>query len=130
MKKIIIISITLLLVVFFSIFFLVSRNNKYTSSIEKEVKEHYEVKDKINYLNKSNLYYIIVTTNNLIVLDNNYQEVLKENIKNKKIDTNKEIVYRLGNVMYETKKISKGKITYSYYDIHTNKLIDTVEIGG
>jgi len=82
-------------------------------------------------LNKSNLYYIILTTKNLIVLDKNYKEILKEDIKKiKKIDKDNELVYRLNNVMYETKEINKDKIIYNYYDIYTNELIDTVEIGG
>lgn len=130
MKKIIIILVSLILIVFSSVFLLVSKNNKYTKSIEKEIKENYDVKDKIKYLNKYGLYYIIVTTDNLIVLDGNYQEILKERVNGIKLDTDKEIVYRLGNVMYEVKKVSKNKIVYSYYDIYTNELIDEVEVGG
>jgi len=131
MKKIIIVFITLVLLAFFFILFPVARNNKYTANLEKEIKENYQIKDKINYLNKSNLYYIILTTKNLIVLDESYKEILKEDInKIKKIDKDNELVYRLNNVMYETKEINKDKIIYNYYDIYTNELIDTVEIGG
>ena len=131
MKKIITAFIIIVLVVFFLIFFLVSNNNKYTNKIEKEIKDNYEIKDEINYLNKSNLYYIIVTNKNLIVLDNKYQEVFVEEVsKIKKIDKEYEIVYRLNKVMYEVKKITSNKIKYEYYDIYTNELIDTVEIGG
>lgn len=131
MKKIITVFIIMVLVVFFLILFLVFNNNKYTNEIEKEIKDNYEIKDKINYLNKSNLYYIIVTNKNLIVLDNKYQEVFVEEVtKIKELDKEYEIVYRLNKVMYEVKKISGNKIIYKYYDIYTNELIDTVEIGG
>ena len=53
-------------------------------------------------------------------------------MKEDKIKINKdyEIVYRLNQVMYQKKKINKNKIIYEYYDINTNELIDTVEIGG
>lgn len=131
MKKIIIVFISLVLLAFFFILFPVARNNKYTNNLEKEVTDNYEIKEKINYLNKSNLYYIILTTKNLIVLDKNYKEILKEDIKKIKIlDKDYELVYRLNNVMYETKEISKDKITYNYYDIYTNELIDTLVVGG
>ena len=130
-NKLVIVLIVLILIILFYIIFPVLKNNKYENNIQKEIQENYEINDKINYLNKFDLYYIIVTTNNLIVLDNKYQELLKEDIKNiKQIDTKYEIVYRLNKVMYETKEISKDKITYNYYDVYTNELIDTIEVGG
>jgi len=131
MKKIIIIFIVIVLVVFFSIFFLVSNNNKYSSNIEKEIKNNYDLKDDIIYLNKSNLYYIILTNKNLIVLDNEYQEVFKEEKeKINELEEDYEIVYRLNQVMYEIKKVSDNEIIYKYYDIYTNDLIDAVKVGG
>jgi len=131
MKKIIIIFVTIILVILFSIFFLVSSNDKYSSNIEKEIRKNYEIKEEINYLNKYDLYYIIVTNKNLIVLDNKYQEIFKEDVsKIEELDQNKGIVYRLNEVMYEVKDVDENKITYHYYDIYTNELIDTVEIGG
>lgn len=131
MKKIIIVFITIILVVFFAIFFLVSNNDKYLDSLEKEIKSNYELEDEIKYLNKSNLYYIIMTTENLIVLDNDYEEIFKESVnKLKKFNNGYELVYRLNKIMYEEKSVSHDKIIYNYYDIYTNELIDTVEIGG
>lgn len=131
MKKIIIVFISLVLLIFFFILFPVARNNKYTNNLEKEIKDNYEIKEEINYLNKSNLYYIILTTKNLIVLNKDYKEILKEDTNKIKIlDKDYEIVYRLNNIMYETKEISKDKITYNYYDVYTNELIDTLVVGG
>ena len=128
MKKIMIICITILLVIFFSILLLVLKNDNYTKNIEKEIMKNYSLKEEIKYLNKFNLYYIIVTTENLIVLDNNYQEVFKD--KKVKIEKDKELVYRLNKVMYEKTEIIKDKVVYKYYDVYTNDLIDSVEIGG
>lgn len=131
MKKIIIIFVSLVLIVFLSKVYVISSNINYENNTEKEIKDNYDIKDKINYLNKNNSYYIIKTNKNLIVLDSNYQEILKEDInKIKDINKDYEIVYRLNKVMYEVKKVSKNKITYEYYDIYTNELIDTLEIGG
>lgn len=131
MKKIIIIFIVIVLLVFGSIFFLVFNNDKYSDRIELEIKENYDVKDKIIYLNKYDLYYIILTNKNLIVLDENYEEVLKEDSKKIiRFSDKYEIVYRLNSVMFEKKKISSDKIIYEYYDIYNNEFIDTLEIGG
>jgi len=131
MKKIIIIFITLVVIIFISIIFVASKNNKYISNMEKEIRKNYGIKDNINYLNKSDLYYIIVTTSNLIVLDKDYQEIFKEEVtKLEKQDKDYEIVYRLNQVMYQKKNIFNNKIVYEFHDIYTNELIDTVEIGG
>lgn len=131
MKKIIIIFIMLVVLLFFSIFYLTNSNDNYLKGLELEIKKEYKIKDEIKYLNKFDLYYIIVTTKNLIVLNDEYKEVFKDKIKNiDNLDLNKEIVYRLNQVMYEKKKISKNKITYTYYDIYTDELIDTLVIGG
>lgn len=130
MKKIIIIMISLIVISFLSLTMLVSRNNKYEKNIEKQIKDNYKLEDKINYLNKYDLYYIILTTNNLIILDENYQEVLKQDADNIKLKKDYELVYRLNKVMYQKKKVLKNKIIYEYYDINNNEIIDTVEIGG
>jgi len=129
MKKIIIVFIALVLMIFLFILFPVLKNNNYTTSIEKEIKKNYKLTEEIKYLNKYDLYYIILTTDNLIVLDNEYKEILKEEI-NKIKKTDKEIVYRLNQVMYEECEVQKTKIVYKYYNIYTDELIDTVEIGG
>jgi len=131
MKKIIIIFLFIVLFIFFCILFLVSNNNKYINSIEKDICDNYDIKDDIIYVNKSHLYYIILTSDYLIVLDDNYKEIFKDDVNNivDKKD-NYEIVYRLNKVMYEEKKVLDKKIIYNYYDIYTNECIDTVEVGG
>lgn len=130
MKKIIIILISLVVISFLSIAMLVSKNNKYEKSIEKQIKNNYKLEDEINYLNKYDLYYIILTTKNLIILDENYEEILKEDADIIKLNKEYELVYRLNKVMYQKKKVLKDKIIYEYYDINNNEIIDTIEIGG
>ena len=41
-----------------------------------------------------------------------------------------EIVYRLKKMMYEKKEVLSTKIIYTYYDIYTGKVIETVNVGG
>ena len=78
MKKIIMVFILLVVIVFTFIIIIVSNNNKYTDNITKDIIANYKVNGKINYLNKSGLYYIIIDNVNLIVLDNNYKVVLEQ----------------------------------------------------
>ena len=80
MKKIIIVFILIVLISFTCVFYTVSKNNNYTSSIEKIIKEKNSLQEDIKYLNKSNFYYIIETNTLLILLDDNYNEVQKINI--------------------------------------------------
>ena len=131
MKKIIVLVISLVLLFFLSRCYIVNKNNKYLNSIKEEIKDNYKIKKDIKYLNKTNLYYIILTTDNLIVLDNDYNEIFIEKVsKLSNYKKNYEIVYRKNKVMYESKKISKDKIVYKYYDIYTGELLDTINIGG
>ena len=103
-------------------------NNKYTDNITKDIIANYKVNGKINYLNKSGLYYIIIDNVNLIVLDNNYKVVLEQ----EKIARNNKynIVYKQNRLMYEEDKVIKGKIRYTYYDINTLEKIKDITIGG
>lgn len=131
MKKIIIVFILIVLVSFTCVFYTVSKNNEYTSSIEKKVKEKYSLQEDIKYLNKSNFYYIIETNTLLILLDDNYNEVQKINTSELySLDKPYEIVYRLNKIMYEKKEVLSTKIIYTYYDIYTGEVIETVNVGG
>ena len=129
MKKFLVFIILLVLIVFSFISLVVLKNNNYLDNDIKEIRKNYQI-NEINYLNKHDLYYIILTNKNLIVLTNNYQEVLKEDISKIKINKKYDLVYKLNQVMYEEKIVKKDKITYNYYDIYTNELIDSLEIGG
>ena len=131
MKKIIIVFILIVLISFTCVFYTVSKNNKYTSSIEKIIKEKNSLQKDIKYLNKSNFYYIIETNTLLILLDDNYNEVKKINTSELyNLDKPYEIVYRLNKMMYEKKEVLSTKIIYTYYDIYTGKVIETVNVGG
>ena len=131
MKKIIIVFILIVLISFTCVFYTVSKNNKYTSSIEKIIKEKNSLQEDIKYLNKSNFYYIIETNTLLILLDDNYNEVQKINTSELyNLDKPYEIVYRLNKMMYEKKEVLSTKIIYTYYDIYTGKVIEIVNVGG
>jgi len=131
MKKIIITFISVVIILFISRIYMVVNNNNYTKDLEHEILNNYKLEQEIKYLNKTNLYYIILTNKNLIVLDDKFNEIKKEDVnKIKQKNKDYEIVYRLNKVMYEKKIIKKQKVVYEYYDIYTNELIDTLEVGG
>lgn len=129
MKKIIIIFIVMVVFGFGFVFYTVRSNDKYLNSVKEDIANNYDVVGKIEYLNIFDRYYILLDSDNLIVLDEEYSEIFKEKrsvIYNKDYD----IVYRLNKVMYESKVVEKSKVSYSYYDIYTFDKIDEIVIGG
>ena len=131
MKKLIIIFICLVVFLFGSVIYIVNRNNGYLNSILKDIKDNSEIKEDIIYYNKYNNYYIVLTENNIIVLDKDYQEVYNEStekFQDKTIEY--EIIYKVDTPMYEETKKEGNKIKYIYYDIYTLEKLDEVEIEG
>lgn len=129
MKKVIIIFIVMVVFGFGFVFYTVRSNDKYLNSVKEDIANNYDVVGKIEYLNIFDRYYILLDSDNLIVLDEEYSEIFKEKrsvIYNKDYD----IVYRLNKVMYESKVVEKSKVSYSYYDIYTFDKIDEIVIGG
>ena len=69
-------------------------------------------------------YYIFTTKNNVIVLNKEYKEILKEDIE--KISKNKdnyELIYKTNKLMYEETITKENKVTYIYYDAESLKKI-------
>ncbi len=96
----------------------------------KDIKNNYVV-DDIMYANMDSNYYVILDKSNVIVLDMNFDEVLKDD-KRKLVnmDGEYEIVYKQNKLKYEKKKFSKNKISYIYYDAYTGNEENTVSLGG
>ena len=127
MKKIIkIIAIILIVVALIAIilFTTINKNNKYLSSITKDIEKNYKIKENITYSNKYGNYYIFTTDTKVIVLNKEYEEILSKDIdildKNK---NNYALIYKNNKLMYEETILKKDKLTYKYYDATNNKLI-------
>lgn len=130
MKKIIIIFIVLVIIVFIRIGLLVNTNNKYEDKLINEIVANYQDVN-VDYVNKYNNYLIFTTDDSLIVLDKDYKEIFKEDInKIYKMDGNYDILYKQNKVMYEKSKIEDKVLTYTYYDIYTGKEVSSVVLGG
>lgn len=131
MKKIIIIFICLVVFLFGSVIYIVNRNNNYLNNILEEIKNNSEIKEDIMYYNKYNNYYIVLTKDNIIVLDKDYKEVYNNSNEKFQDKTSEyEIIYKIDIPMYEEVKKEGNTIKYIYYDIYTLDELDEIEIEG
>lgn len=131
MKKLIIIFICLVVFLFGSVIYIVNRNNNYLNNILEDIKSNSEIKEDIMYYNKYNNYYIVLTKDNIIVLDKDYKEVYNNSTEKFQDKTSKyEIIYKIDIPMYEETKKEGNTIKYIYYDIYTLDKLDEIEIEG
>lgn len=131
MKKIIIIFICLVVFLFGSVIYIVNRNNNYLNNILENIKNNSEIKEDIVYYNKYNNYYIVLTKDNIIVLDKDYKEVYNNSTEKFQDKTSEyEIIYKIDIPMYEEVKKEGNTIKYIYYDIYTLDVLDEIEIEG
>ena len=127
-KVLILILLLILIVPLLIIIYPVSRNNRYQKNLEERIYKNTSIKN-ITYINKDNNYYIIKNDKEIIVLDLNYEEVYKIELKNTK-DLDKELTYRRNNLYYEDKIREKGKLTYKFYNISSGDEEYSLEVGG
>ena len=131
MKKLIIIFVCLVVFLFGSVIYIVSKNNNYLNNILKDIKNNSEIKEEIIYYNKYNNYYIVLTKDNIIVLDKDYKEVYNNSTEKFQDKTSEyEIIYKTDIPMYEETKKEGNTIKYIYYDIYTLDKLDEIEIEG
>ena len=121
--KILIIPLLIIMICILSLSYTITENNNYKDRLLKRVTNHYKI-DNITYINYQNNYYILTTKDYVIVLDNEYKEILKEKISIlQNNDNNYELIYKTNKLMYEKTTLTKNKVTYTYYDAQTGKEI-------
>lgn len=126
MKKYVVIFIITSILLLISIVYLGSNVSKYNYKLNSIIKDNYHIEDKLLYINKYDNYYILTTEDNIIVLNNRYQEVLKEDITKIKKTKNMDIIYKNNNLMYLEKEIKNNKVIYKYYDTSNLELIKEI----
>ena len=127
--KILIIIIIIILACILSLSYTINSNNNYTENLIKKVKNNYKIKDNITYINTYNNYYIFTTKDKVIVLNNKYKEVFKEDLKKLKSQKDDyELIYKSGKLMYEKTIRDNNSITYEYYDINTGKKTSSIKL--
>lgn len=122
--KVVALVLILILIIFFIFLSLRNKNNDYLDSISKDIKDNYKIEEKITYSNKYGNYYIFTTKKKVIVLNKEYEKVLKEDIK--KLAKNKKnypLIYKNNKLLYEETILKNNKLTYKYYDATNNKLV-------
>ena len=127
MKKVIILFISIVLVFFLSIFYIVNNNKSYKEDLLEEVNKNY-AKD-IVYANKYGNNYVVKTKEAIVVLNEKYEEVTSVSIE-ESVNLEYNLVYRKNAIMYQKSEVKGNTIIYTYYDIKTGEEIDKVEIEG
>lgn len=126
MKKIILIIISLLIILYIIINYPVNHDQKYQKMLYNTIK----VKKYSNIIDitKSNDYYLVETQDNIYVLEEDLNEV--ENIdKNSLKEIKEEYTYSYDNqLMYEIKKYTKDYLIYKYYNARDNEYIKEIKI--
>ena len=130
MKKLGIVLLSLLFIFIVCISYMDNNNKKYNNKLVSNVKNKTEI-EKIAYVNKYSDYYIVRNNNYIYVLDKEYKELLKIDVKivheNK---NNYDIIYKDGIVMYYNDYYKDKSLVCNYYDIYKYKLIKSVTLGG
>lgn len=127
--KIILPIIILIILILIMILFLNNKNQKYLDSITKNIKENYDTDETITYSNLYGNYYIFTTKKDIIVLNKEYEEVLKKDIDVLTPNQNNyELIYKNNKLIYEETILKNNKITYKYYDATTGELLKETNI--
>ena len=104
--------------------YLTNNNNYYLNKTLKNIKDNYQINEEITYYNEYNNYYIFTTKTKVIVLNNEYEEILNEDITNiKKRKNNQELIYKTNKLMFEETILDDNNLTYKYYDASNYELV-------
>lgn len=104
------------------------RNEDYNKKLFDDVYNNSNIKN-INYVNKSNNYYIVKNDKEIVVMDLNYDKINSVNVSDI-YDSDLNIVYRRGNIYYEEKVNDKDKLIYKYYNINNGEFVFDITVGG
>lgn len=122
--KILIIPFIVILVITIYIVFLTNNNKSYLDDVTKNIKANYQINEEITYSNIYNNYYIFTTGTRVVVLNNEYTEVLNESIAT--IQTrkdNQELIYKTNKLMFEETTTNDSKLIYKYFDATNGEFI-------
>ena len=119
-------------IIFFGIIFYISfSSDQYQNNLIKHVVRNYDILDSdIVLVNKFDNHYIVITDQDVIVLDNRYDEILVENLNKLSVNPNQyKLIYKNNKLMYENTILSDDKVVYEYYDAYSYTLINKIVLG-
>jgi len=130
MKKLVTILISIFIIVFLFLGYVVIKDNRYINKIERRIIKNTNV-STIKYLNKYDKYYIVLDNDYLYVFDKEYTNVLKiEEYLIHENSKNYDIIYQDEEIMYFNENYKNNKLIYRYYNIYTYELIKEIIIPG
>ena len=122
--KILIIPFIIILGITIYTIYLTNNNTNYMEKTLKNIKDNYQINEEITYYNEYNNYYIFTTKTKVIVLNNEYEEILNEDITNiMKRKNNQELIYKTNKLMFEETILDDNNLTYKYYDASNYELV-------
>lgn len=122
--KILIVPFIIILGITIYTVYLTNNNTNYLDKTLKNIKDNYQINEKITYFNEYNNYYIFTADTRVIVLNNEYTEVLNENITNiKERKDNQELIYKTNKLMFEETTTNDSKLIYKYFDASNGEFI-------
>ena len=122
--KILIVPFIIILGITIYTVYLTNNNTNYLDKTLKNIKDNYQINEEITYSNEYNNYYIFTTDTRVIVLNNEYTEVLNENITNiKERKDNQELIYKTNKLMFEETTTNDSKLIYKYFDAVNGEFI-------
>lgn len=132
MKRIVLICFSGFILVMILVFRIVIKNDGYIRDMKKSIVNHYRgISDKdIASISKYGNYYIVTTSNNVIVLDKEYKEVNKYNNEDLTEDAlSNKLVYMDDEALFVTSKKLDSGLMYSYYNIKSGEMVKSLEVG-
>ena len=130
MKKLLIIFIGIIIVLFIGMCIMIGINNGYINRLEEDIYKNTDISN-IEYVNDYNGYYIVKNNEYIYLFNTDYEEITR--IKSNLVYDNKnnyDIVYRDKTIMYMDNYKNEEGIIFKYYDIYTYEEVDKVIIGG
>ena len=122
--KILIVPFIIILGITIYTVYLTNNNTNYLDKTLKNIKDNYQINEEITYYNEYNNYYIFTADTRVIVLNNEYTEVLNENITNiKERKDNQELIYKTNKLMFEETTTNDSKLIYKYFDASNGEFI-------
>lgn len=130
MKKLIVFFVSILVIIFFFILYMICNDNKYLNNLKKDIIDNTDI-SSIRYINKYDGYYIVSNNDNLYLFDEMYNNILEidldlvhENVNNY------DIIYRDSELVYLNDIKDGSNLAYEYYDLYTYEFLDRVLVGG
>lgn len=121
--------VVIVLIAILYISYITNHQENLYNDIAQNIQTNYQLTEDITYTNRYGHYYIITTPTKVIVLNQEYVEILKEDLTVLAENPDQlPLIYKTNKLMYEKTIIQNNKLTYEYYDAKTGDQIKTTTL--